>query len=53
MDIEMAKLTTGIFGSASGLIALVIDKVFWVISNLPWSDLGQGLGQFVRFFLAA
>lgn len=49
----MAKLTTGIFGSASGLITLVIDKVFWVISNLPWDELGQGLGQFVRSILAA
>ena len=51
LDIEMAKLTAGIFGSASGLITLVIEKVSWVISNLPWCDLGQGFRQFIEGIL--
>jgi hypothetical protein len=47
----MAQLTTGIFGTDSGLIYWINEKVFYVIENLPWCDLGQGLGQIVEGLL--
>ena len=47
----MAALTTGIFGTNSGLIYWINEKVFYVIENLPWCDLGQGLGQVVEGLL--
>jgi len=47
----MAALTTGIFGTNSGLIYWINEKVFYVIENLPWCDLGQGLGQIVEGLL--
>ncbi len=43
----MANLTTGIFGTNSGLIYWINDKVFYLIENLPWSDLGTGLGALI------
>ena len=39
----MGALTTGIFGTNTGLIYWINEKVFYVIENLPWCDLGQGL----------
>ncbi len=39
----MAELTTGIFGTNSGLIYWLNDWMFDVISRLPYSDLGVGL----------
>ncbi len=43
----MANLTTGIFGTNSGLIYWINDKVFYLIQNLPWADLGTGLGALI------
>jgi hypothetical protein len=40
----MAELTTGLFGTNSGLIYWLNDKMFYVIENMPWCDLGNGLG---------
>ena len=47
----MAALTTGIFGTDSGLIYWINEKVFYVIENMPWCDLGGGLGQIVNGLL--
>ncbi len=44
----MANLTTGIFGTNSGLIYWINQKVFYLITNLPWGDLGTGLGELLR-----
>ncbi len=41
----MAALTTGIFGTDSGLIYWINDKMFYLIENMPWCDLGSGLGS--------
>ncbi len=43
----MAALTTGIFGNDGGLIYWINEKVFYVIENMPWCDLGAGLGAIV------
>ncbi len=43
----MANLTTGIFGTESGLIYWINDKVFYLITNLPWAELGTGLGALI------
>jgi len=43
----MANLTTGIFGTDSGLIYWINDKVFYLITNLPWAELGTGLGALI------
>ena len=40
----MENLTTGIFGTNSGLIYWINDDIFYIIENLPWSELGLGLG---------
>ena len=47
----MAALTTGIFGTDSGLIYWINEKVFYVIENMPWCDLGGGLGNLVEGLL--
>lgn len=47
----MAALTTGIFGTESGLIYWINGKLFWCIEHFPWSDMGQGLGQFMNGLL--
>jgi hypothetical protein len=47
----MAALTTGIFGSNGGLIYWINEKVFYVIENMPWCDLGQGLGILIENLL--
>ncbi len=47
----MAALTTGIFGTNSGLIYWINEKVFYVIENMPWCDLGGGLGQILQGLL--
>ena len=47
----MAALTTGIFGTDSGLIYWINEKVFYVIENMPWCDLGSGLGHVVEGLL--
>jgi len=44
----MAMLTTGIFGTDSGLIYWINEKVFWVIEHLPWCELGHGVGTLLR-----
>ena len=41
----MAALTTGIFGTDSGLVYRIHEKVFYVAENMPWCDLGGGLGN--------
>ena len=43
----MQNLTTGIFGTNSGLIYWINDKVFYLIENLPWAELGTGLGALI------
>ena len=40
----MQNLTTGIFGTNSGLILWMNDKVFYMTENMPWTDLAFGLG---------
>jgi hypothetical protein len=40
----MLALTTGIFGTNSGLIYWINNKVFYLIENMPWCELGAGLG---------
>ena len=47
----MVLLTNGIFGQNSGLIYWINNKVFYLISNMPWCDLGQGLGQLMEGLL--
>jgi hypothetical protein len=44
----MAALTTGIFGTNGGLIYWINEKVFYVVENMPWCDLGGGLGVVVK-----
>ncbi len=43
----MENLTTGIFGTNSGLIYWINDKVFYLINTLPWANLGTGLGALI------
>ena len=50
---QMNALTTGIFGTDSGLIYWINDKVFYIITYLPWCDLGTGLGQLMQGFQGA
>jgi len=40
----MQNLTTGIFGTNSGLILWMNDKVFYMVEFMPWTDLSFGLG---------
>jgi hypothetical protein len=40
----MLALTTGIFGTNSGLIYWINNKVIYLVENLPWCDLGGALG---------
>ncbi len=40
----MANLTTGIFGTNSGLIYWINDNAIYIIDSLPWIELGLGLG---------
>jgi hypothetical protein len=47
----MATLTTGIFGNDGGLIYWINEKVFYVIENMPWCALGQGLGAIIEGLL--
>jgi hypothetical protein len=47
----MATLTTGIFGNDGGLIYWINEKVFYVIENMPWCPLGQGLGAIIEGLL--
>ncbi len=49
----MAMLTTGIFGTHSGLVYWINNKVFYLIENFPWCDLGQGLGVVLRGLINA
>jgi hypothetical protein len=39
----MAALTTGIFGTNNGLIYWINDKVFYLLENLPYAAIGDGL----------
>jgi hypothetical protein len=43
----MLALTTGIFGTNSGLIYWINNKVFYLIENMPWCELGAGLGGLI------
>ena len=47
----MAALTTGIFGTNSGLIYWINEKVFYLINHLPWETLGNGLGLLIEGIL--
>ena len=47
----MDNLTIGIFGTTDGLIYWINNLVFYIIENLPWCDLGQGLGQLIEGIL--
>ena len=47
----MDNLTIGIFGTTDGLIYWINQKVFYLIENMPWCDLGQGLGQLIEGIL--
>ncbi len=42
--LTMQELTTGIFGTNSGLIYWINDNMIYLIANLPWIPLGTGLG---------
>ncbi len=46
-DVMMQELTTGIFGRNGGLIYWINEKVFYLIEELPWADLGDGLGDLI------
>ena len=39
----MMQLTTGIFGPQNGLIYWINEKVIWLLENLPYAALGDGL----------
>ena len=43
----MQNLTTGIFGRDSGIIYWINDKEFYVVSHLPWTELGTGIGALI------
>ena len=40
---QMQALTTGIFGDQNGLIYWINEKVFFVLRELPYSEIGLGL----------
>ena len=42
---SMAELTTGVFGTNSGLLYWLNDYVFDIMARLPYTDLGIGLHQ--------
>lgn len=39
----MAELTTGIFGTDSGLLYWLNDLMFDIVTRLPYSDIGIGV----------
>ena len=41
----MAALTTGIFGTENGLIYWINDKVFYLLTHLPYAAIGTGLRE--------
>jgi len=49
----MPMLTTGIFGTHSGLIYWLNNKLFYLIENFPWCDFGQALSVLLRGLLDA
>ena len=44
----MQSLTTGIFGTNDGLIYWINDKIFYLIREMPWCELGAGLGALLQ-----
>ena len=46
--LRMQALTTGIFGTNSGIIYWINDKEFYVVSKMPWTELGNGIGFLIN-----
>ncbi|MEE8374629.1 MAG: hypothetical protein V3R87_13050 [Dehalococcoidia bacterium] len=46
----MANLTTGIFGTNSGLIYWINDKVAYMAEFMPYTELSLGLGIVLQWF---
>lgn len=49
-DVEMGKLTVGIFGTTDGLLYWINDKIFYVIAGLQTADIGGLISNIMGAF---